>query len=409
METLKTESGYRIPPIEITASMIINKSTNLYGKTGAGKTVMIKHFLEILRGKCKECIMICPTQSADKPYENVLHESLIHPSLTSTPARTIKIQKLSGKEKGKRGKQLPLIEQLWARQSMKASIYHVVNDLEILRKLYERFPDDSVEEVVEHIENIFAGLIMNVERKSGTDIGKKHKMIENIKKDRIAILIKVYRRSIKSHIHRKDYEAISEYLTDKEFFTLEHFNFNPNLLLILDDCAAELKEYHRHETLRKLYYQGRHVFITLVVAAQDDTDLPANIRKNTYVSIFLEDIAARANFTRSSNNFSKSFQREVEEVIPVVFTDKKESEHRKLVYMNAERKLYHTTVREYIPRYFGPPLLGKICGEVERSDNSLDKHNPYFATFNPPRRNRRRFSDKFLRKNEENSGDESDN
>ncbi len=400
--SLKGESGEVLPGIDITASMLINKTLNLYGRTGAGKTVIIKHCLEVLRGKCKECIVICPTQISDRPYEGVVRESMIHYALTSDPARVVKTSKTQAKSK--KTKTLPLIEQIWARQSMKASIYHVVNDLDSLRLLYERFPDDSVEQLIDKIENIFAKLTLAVDQKTTIDSGKKHKMKEKIKADETAILVKIYRRSIKDHIQRNDYESIRDYLTEKESYTLEHFNFNPNLLLIMDDCASELKEYQRHEVLRKLYYQGRHLFITLIVAAQDDTDLPANLRKNTYISIFLEEITARANFNRSSNNFSKAFQRRVEEFIPLVFTGKKD-DHKKLVYINAEKKLYHTTVLEYVPRYFGPPVLQKLCKKVEQTDTSLDKQNPYYATFNPSRRNRRHFRDKFLKKNEDETYD----
>lgn len=42
---------------------------------------------------------------------------------------------------------------------------------------------------------------------------------------------------------------------------------NPNLLVILDDCMAEGLRYKK--TFNKLFYNGRHVNITLIVAVQD--------------------------------------------------------------------------------------------------------------------------------------------
>jgi hypothetical protein len=94
-------------------------------------------------------------------------------------------------------------------------------------------------------------------------------------------------------------------LSEDERCCLQHLHFNPRLLLIFDDCAAQLKPFFNKDVFRLLFYQNRHSFITVVLCCQDDTDLPANLRKNAFLSFFTEPVICTANFGRQANQFSK--------------------------------------------------------------------------------------------------------
>ena len=45
--------------------------------------------------------------------------------------------------------------------------------------------------------------------------------------------------------------------------------------------------------------------ITTIIACQDDTDLPPNLKKNAFVSMFTDPVVTTAMFNRASNNSSK--------------------------------------------------------------------------------------------------------
>ena len=49
-----------------------------------------------------------------------------------------------------------------------------------------------------------------------------------------------------------------KHLTEDEKYSLMYLNFNPRLLLIFDDCSAQLKPFFNKEIFRMLFYQNRH-------------------------------------------------------------------------------------------------------------------------------------------------------
>lgn len=59
------------------------------------------------------------------------------------------------------------------------------------------------------------------------------------------------------------------------------------MMLIFDDCAAKIKSFVKtSDTLKEIFYNGRHWYFSLVLTAQDDKEIETELRKNTAVSIF---------------------------------------------------------------------------------------------------------------------------
>src|SRR5208282_5959325 len=95
-------------------------------------------------------------------------------------------------------------------------------------------------------------------------------------------------------------------LSDDERHTLLYLNLNPRLLWVFDDCTNELTRFKKHQVVQELFYQGRHSYITVVMAAHTDKALDPELKSNGFVKIFAQECAARAYYSRDSTALDKT-------------------------------------------------------------------------------------------------------
>ena len=54
-------------------------------------------------------------------------------------------------------------------------------------------------------------------------------------------------------------------------------DFNPNIMLILDDCASQFKKWYKKSSIiKQIFYEGRWRFFTTVITAQDDKEIDSD-------------------------------------------------------------------------------------------------------------------------------------
>jgi hypothetical protein len=156
-------------------------------------------------------------------------------------------------------------------------------------------------------------------------------------------------------------------------------NFNPRLLLIFDDCAAQLKPFFNKDIFRLLFYQNRHSYITVILVCQDDTDLAANLRKNAFISFFTTGIVSSSNFERPSNKFPKDVKALVGAILPDVFQG-----NRKLAYIredDSRQNFYHVECPYPRPAMFGSQASHELCALLHSTGTTIDRENPYYEHF----------------------------
>ena len=78
-----------------------------------------------------------------------------------------------------------------------------------------------------------------------------------------------YDKELTRKIYKKYLAINKEYIrtngSDKDKFVVKFMNSNPKVLIILDDClSANTKELNA--SIEKIFYQGRHVNITMILA-----------------------------------------------------------------------------------------------------------------------------------------------
>lgn len=371
MNTIVTESGARVPELKINPGLFLNKTTVLYGPSKTGKTVMVKNIMKQLNGHIEQILLISPTEPSNNAFEGFIDPSLIHYDM-KLPDKSIK-------------KDTPLksavrfLDNIYKRQEMAASIYSKVNKSSILSLLYNRLTDKekkSSDKYIASLERKRRRVIDNITRQYVEDLGLCDKKVQEVNEKFEKMLNLVYKKFISPNVKRlwklKD-------LSEDESYTLYYLHFNPRLLLIFDDCASKIKSLQKEDVMRKLFYQNRHVFISNIICCQDDTDLPANLRKNVFMSIFTTPIVCTANFNRTSNNFSKHTRSYVSDIISDVFEG-----YRKLAYIRDDEKqqhFYHISCPYPRPFLFGSPALKELCSSVSSSNMIMDDTNPFYDKF----------------------------
>lgn len=366
-KNLYTSKGMKIPELNISPKSYIDKTIVIYGPTKTGKTVITKNIMRYLSDYIDQILVISPTEPSNRSYEGFVDPPLIH----------YKIYNSDNSKNDWKVQAFNFLESIWKRQEMMASIYTNTNKLENLQALFKYVVPHIKDEANQNINRIKLKL-----KNSKIQINKKYtnegireeniKKINNIFTD---MLIQIYKKYI--YI---DYKNIWESnLTNDERYTLQYIYFNPRLLLIFDDCAAQLKPFFSREIFRKLFYQNRHSYITVILCCQDDTDLPANLRKNAFINFYTEPRVCLSNFDRISNKYSKEVKQYINEIINVVFKG-----YRKLAYIREDDKninFYHVTF-EYPNLFkFGSKALHELCNIIQTKDIIMDKENPYYDLF----------------------------
>ena len=369
---LVLESDRKVPELKVSPSLFIDRTIAIYGPSKTGKTVIIKHIMKTVDTFIDQVLIIAPSEPSNRSYEGFVESPFIHYRLYLADPKNPK------KDDGSKGA-LRFLEAVWKRQEMMAAIYTRANSITVLLDLFNKLPKDTRRDAMKHIDLINSKknhMVEKIKKQYMNDQGRRDEKIKEINDKFKKMLALLYKKYITPH-----YDELyrQKHLTEDEKYSLYYLNFNPRLLLIFDDCAAQLKPFFNKEIFRMLFYQNRHSFITVIISCQDDTDLPTNLRKNAFISFFTEPIVCTSNFERSSNQFSKPTKAFVAEMVPELFKG-----HRKLAYIREDdthQQFYHVQFPFPKKFRFGSNALAELCDSVKCDGISMDKDNPFYSRF----------------------------
>lgn len=367
--------GREVSPMALRAEHLLNRSITLFGPSGTGKSVGVTAIMGILAPHIEQVLVISPTEPSNHSYSGFVDSPLIHYSIGRVDP---KIPRDTPIKAGIR-----FLELIWKRQEMLSNLWKIANNLENLHALFEIVArKHNVRETQKLIEKLHtrkrdALRKIAVAYRADPPMFDKRRKVVNQQYDEFLSL--VYKRELAHHIR-----DLWERKLDKNVrATLEYIYINPRLLIVFDDCAAELKPYNNKEILRKLFYQNRHVNITIVICCQDDTDLPPNLRKNSFICVYTDPQVATTYFQR--NKFPKGTQNFINEIMPKVF-DKTGHPFRKFLFIREDpegRHYYHITFQAPPQFHFGSKPLRELCTQVQANSQTFDSSNPFYEQFLP--------------------------
>ena len=351
---LRVSQDIKLRFLEKDAKYYLNRSTILFGASNSGKSTILIEILYLLRNYVPNIFVFAPTADSNNAFEGIIPSQLIYKTVDTK-----------------------LLTSIYNRQKASAKIYNTVNNLNDLKNLFLKVADRSALELA-RIASIRAATIIQNKENDPSNFAQKRMTINQIKKIRDKYLSRLYKKTIrknKKRLLKIDDSAKTKYI-------IKYLDFNPNCVVVFDDCGAVLKRFQKEEVVKKIIFQGRHSYINIILTLQDDLNLNSAIKKNAFVNIFTTGRCASAYFERGSNNFSKKDKQIAAKIISYIF-DSGKKDYKKLVYLRDEANPFRYTIADLYDNFrFGSPSLWKLCNKLNRDRNNCDFDNdPLLSEF----------------------------
>lgn len=320
-----------VPEFEKKVDHFLNRSVILYGASNSGKSTIIRDLLYTLKPHIPNALVICPTNSLNGSYDNIIPRQLIHPEVSEQ-----------------------LLNDVLKRQSLSVKLHNMSNDLTKLRFIYSVLyqKDDQSLEKLEAAYNTVR------ERQPSHELDSAHE------KNLISFYKKIITKNVK-YIEQLE-------LSEPDKLLVRNININPNFLIIIDDAAVSANKWCKYNSTKELFFNGRHHRITFMIAFQDDKPLDSMLRKNAFINIFTTEQVCNTFFNRGANNFTKKEKISAEAASAKIFGDPSNI-YRKLIYMRGLEKPFSHYTAEITPDFvFGSSHLIKLCDQVSKNENELD-------------------------------------
>lgn len=352
---LTDNSQSEFPDFDWTVRHYLDRTTVAYGESGTGKSTIIVNLLKTLQPHAQQIIVFSPTDPQNKTYScGIVPLPLIHYELT-----------------------LEKLETIWDRQSAMAAVYARANNFETIERVYNKSPTSRVTDFIARA-NAKKSEALELVRSQYMDEGTISKKSEEIEKRFREMLTIVYKKAI--YESRSVLKGLN--LTEDERFTVDYVTFNPRIIVIFDDCTPMLqdKKIKRSEVFKKMFYQNRWVFMSIIIAAHNDKSLEPDIRKNCYLNIFTSKQCAIPFFEGKTNSFDRDTIAKAREAIKCI--DEPQRGHRRLAYVREENKFYILTAKKFPPFQFCPGIINEYCNRIKSSGTlSIDKSNQFYSHF----------------------------
>lgn len=330
----------------------LGKTTIIYGRTNSGKTTIIDEIMFLLKPYIPLIFVIAPTNASNNAYTDKIPPQFIFKELN-----------------------VDWLDKLLTRQKNSSGAYINANKISTLKELFDMVSDTSS-------QNISASIIKKAENaiiyldECDMNFSSKKMQKSQILKERDLLLKKIYKTTIR---YNKVVLENDKSLTKSQKAALAFLDFNPNIVLILDDCASKFKIMAKKSSaIKEIFYEGRHYFITLIISAQDDKEIDSELRKNTTVSIFTTAQAATSNFERSSNGYPKHEKQRAKICTDAIFkqdiNDLKN--FRKFVYTQNETEPFSYTIADIYDDFrMGSSPLWDFSDRIVKKNDTVDKNN----------------------------------
>lgn len=342
--------GKAIPKVDDDKKYFLNVLTILFGPSGSGKSSLIMHILNTIRDVVPVGMVCCPTNATNGDYDNIIPAECIYDDLTAD-----------------------LMKKIFIRQGNVLAMYGMVRDIDILSPLFHMIADRSSIDKISKLDNLLETSIHKVQ--AAYDDDEVESVVDDMKSRHRKKVVKIMRSSI---IESKRKFGKMQ-LTEMQRTILCNLEINPNLLLIVDDCAASIKEWRDLEETKQLFFQGRHFKVTTILTMQNESIIPVPLRSNAHISIFTTKKIATTYFTKASSGASVEERKRIEKISSVVFANSDDSRpnYKKLVMFSnivaTEDKIQYIVANPKRKK-FGSAATWKLCERVKRElPNAITK------------------------------------
>lgn len=342
-----------IPRVNDRKRYFLNVLTILYGPSGSGKSSIIMHILNTIRDVVPMGLVCCPTNASNGDYDKVIPSECIYEDLTAE-----------------------LMKKIFIRQSNVLAMYRMVRSLDMLRPLFDLVADAASISKIQKLDKLIGSSISKVHSTYEPD--EIESVIEDLQSRYQKKVVKIMRACIKENL--ATLSAMN--LTEMQNSIINNLEINPNILLIVDDCAASIKEWRDLEETKQLFFQGRHFKVTTILTMQNEAILPPALRSNAHISIFTTKKIVTTYFLKASSGASPEERKWIEKIAAIIFAasdDNNRPNYKKLVVfgniIDTESKIQYLIGNPRKKR-FGSCATWEMCNRMRReAPNAITKNS----------------------------------
>jgi hypothetical protein len=334
------------------------KLTVLYGANNTGKSTMLLDIIYQLKQYIPLVYAFGGTPGSREALRGIVPDACIEDKFTLERAKEI-----------------------WDRQTDARATYDKANDMETLRSLFRRVARSREREAENTVTDESQEMIERINESPDLSPGQKKDQTRSINNDTKDFLVRLYKNTINEHrgiLAKMD-------LVEVEKIALKFLFFNPNVLVIVDDCGSMIsKQMQEREEFKNYYQMYRHAGVTPIFTFQDDLELISKHRKQPSVSIFTTDQCASAFFERGSNSFSKPMKYQATRAIEKIFDANKRyyPQFTKLAWVRDDVHPFRAhRAEEHGDFQFGSAALWEYCRLRDSKKSTAVKKTSTFGVY----------------------------
>ncbi len=322
------------------------KTIMLYGASNSGKSTIMKDLIFRLKPYIPNVCAFLGSAGAYDDLKDIIPESCIKREFT-----------------------LKALQDLFDRQTEAMDAYNTATATKNLAVLFQRIASHDARVKEEKLQQSANTALDAILRQDERDQVTKEEQIAVVRKEADNFLNKLYKRECMAK--KEILKGMEATLSSIEQVTLKFLNFNPYVLLIVDDCGPAItKKIQNSKVFKEMFMMPRHQGITGLWAFQDDASLVPEIKKQASISFFASQQCASNFFSRDAMGFLKSAREETARLIAQVY-DERHTVYPKFTKLIWVRDDAHP-FRQFkaIKRgafTFGSTKLWEMCEKVEES------------------------------------------
>lgn len=324
---------------------LLDRSCNIYGGSGTGKTVLLREILCLLQHEIS-CFYVFSGTAG------VSSDSFFTSDVVPAPMLNSSLD-------------MNIIKNILDLQELQIELEHKSRDVEYVMSLVDKWPDSSKAWTTTVAEFRRLSVRFVKLRNAGKVRAEALKEFQT----RFCVrALKAIRDQIEAgRVSEPPYGELDQVIIkDKPA---------PRVCIIIDDLADAVQQLKGEELkqLTKMYIKGRHYRLTFFMVLQDITFLKAALRSNGMINCFTCSDSARKFMGNASSGIDRASQKKALAIVERVFEDN-ERFHNVLVYLKDAREHFCFTrardpskmpvIRLCSERYW------RIANEIERNKAS---------------------------------------
>lgn len=360
-KSLLLSNGNNLEFLDKNPKFFLNETIILYGKRKSGKSVIMKEIIYLLRDYISIPIMVMGRPSDD--------------FLGVIPSFLIKREREVNKE---------WFEQFLKTQGNRALMYKTANNIKNIKKVFDKLKNSRMEHYERDIINSSNQKIDKIMNSTNLDYAEKIELKKKIQELNDYYLMQHYKKEIRSSRLIIAQLKKQKKLDTTDICVIDYMDFNPHALLVLEDCAAKIKEWCKQSTtIKEIFFNGRHYYITIMITSQTGASIDKDLRENVGVNIFTTAEALERLFDLSKPpKFIKEGGKKASERV-----FKNDNIHiknyKKLIYHTDDNKFYYTIAQMYENFRIGSSYLWDMEKEIQekrKRENGLE-NNIFFSKY----------------------------